>query len=126
MDNSIRRKTEYLMGKNIQILTYDESEVFDYDSGTWKRSYSVNWPDLIKLAGNITTSIDRVFFGDLYGGVTQTQRLFDEIYLGTDKPIDRISPDMILDFAETIKSYGILTVDSNSYGIGNSRHRKNH
>lgn len=124
MDNSIRKKTEYLMTKNIQVLTYDESEVFDYDSGTWKNSYDVNWSDLIKLAGNITTGIDRVFFGDLYGGITQTQRLFDEIHLGTDKPIDRISPDMILDFAETIKSYGILTVDSNSYGIGNANNTK--
>lgn len=124
MDNSIRRKTEYLMAKNIQILTYDESEVFDYDSGTWKRSYNVNWSDLIKLTSNNTASIDRIFFGDLYGGVTPAQKLFDEIYIGGDKPIDRISPDMILDYAETIKSYGILTVDSNSYGIGNSNNTR--
>lgn len=124
MDNSIRKKVDYLMAKNIQVLTYDESEVFDYDSGTWKNPYEVNWADLVKLVGNVTVDPSRAFFGDLYGGVTQTERLFDEIHLGTDKPIDRVSSDMILDFAETIKSYGILTVDSNNYGIGNGNNTK--
>lgn len=124
MDNSIREKAYRLLAKNIQVLTYDESEVFDYDSGTWKNSYDISWSNLVKLVGNVTVDISRVFFGGLYGGVTQTEKLFDEMYLGTDKSIDRISADMILDFAETIKSYGIITVDSNNYGIGNGNNTK--
>lgn len=123
MDNSIRKIADYLMIKGIQVLSYDESKVFDYDSGTWKNNYEVNWSDLVKIAGKGVIDSSRTFF-ELNDGDSQPKRLFNEIYIGTDKPIDRISADSILDYAETIKDTGVLTVDSNNYGIGNSNNTK--